>query len=417
MSTNHSGRMIWVIGIMITLSADLLLSYFSKLSPLVLSLSLIKSVAVAFTIYLMTKTWFEVQINQCSTILTEVIETDKIKFDKRFSVHKKGGLQQLYEKLNHLFETCDKKLFSLEQAAARLVPMSSELSKTYSNMADKTMLQAKFGEDVTTVVSRMHDASQDVKSNIDSIVEAEQEARSTVDECRSVAVNSVATMALLEKNMKSTAGDIETLNQNSQQIGAIVSAIMNIASQTNLLALNAAIEAARAGEAGRGFAVVADEIRNLSQKTHESTIQIQNIFESIQQVTVQISESVASSSEQTNSAVEQTKLLESQLAKLDHSVDRVNKATDLIISSVTEQSDAAEEVTMSMRGLSQLNRDALNHSQMQFISAKDLVKLSDSLRVKLNAFVLTENGWNTQHRTKGRGNETPQQGVKVSQAI
>lgn len=93
----------------------------------------------------------------------------------------------------------------------------------------------------------------------------------------------------LNKKLSTTDVIVDSLRQNSDGIGSIISVINGIASQTNFWSLNAAIGAAHAGEQGGAFAVMANEVRILATQTQISTSEISemisNLHSSVSQAT------------------------------------------------------------------------------------------------------------------------------------
>lgn len=185
------------------------------------------------------------------------------------------------------------------------------LEATYNPIFDEknnVVKVIKFASDITENIAREALVNEASVVAYDTSIETVK----ITEQASSLLNSSVKISNEISEKASETTMQINRLNEQSDNIQAIVSTIKGIADQTNLLALNAAIEAARAGEQGRGFAVVADEVRQLASRTSQSTNEIATVVSDNQEVTTNVQDGMNAVS----SFVEKGKIQISEVAEV-----------------------------------------------------------------------------------------------------
>lgn len=166
---------------------------------------------------------------------------------------------------------------------------TEQLVETLSQVADGATTQQQRVRSIHESIQTVANFSQVVHEVTNRVEQLSSDSVQKAIQGEEVANQAAAKIRSAQQFMAVSNEMMSNLQNLSNEVGGIVSAVKEIGEQINLLSLNAAIEAARAGEYGRGFSVVAKSIGQLADKTKQATDQVQSLVDRIQETFVTLS--------------------------------------------------------------------------------------------------------------------------------
>ncbi len=252
-----------------------------------------------------------------------------------------GAFNLFVEKVHNLVKKTAETVESVNVSASHSQNLSDQISNFVNNQRTQTDM-------VAIAMKDMSASAQDVSQNASEAAQSADTANSSCDSAKKVVYNGIESVKSLVDEVSKASNVINNLQGEVSEIVSVLDVIRGIAEQTNLLALNAAIEAARAGEQGRGFAVVADEVRTLASRTQNSTQEIQEMIERLQQGSEEAVSVMLSSKGVGEKTVEHSSSAGDSLDEIANEVGAINNMNAQIANASQEQNQVVESINESI---------------------------------------------------------------------
>lgn len=298
-----------------------------------------------------------------------------------------------HDEFSELSRNCNRLVDSLRTLIQGILDRSNQLAaaaeQTSAITAQTTagiQEQKNQVDQVATATTQLSSSAMQVTSSADEALSQIKNADEEAQHMRTIADDNKRTILALADEVTKAGQVINKLHSDSAAIGSILDVIRGIAEQTNLLALNAAIEAARAGEQGRGFAVVADEVRSLASRTQDSTQEIQQMIEVLQQGAQQAVSVMELGREQASHCVEKTEQANLALESINNAVHRAHDSGTHIANAAQEQNIVSQQVSEKLEHIAAISEETAIGADQTAQSSHQVARLAEELQASVGEF-------------------------------
>ncbi|WP_077530801.1 methyl-accepting chemotaxis protein [Vreelandella utahensis] len=304
----------------------------------------------------------------------------------QLELNSRDELGELSTEFNGMTTSIRELVESVRETVNRVDQQAQRVNETATSNSDAVARQMQETDQINDAMKQMVDTVQEVAQSSQQASDYANEADSEADQGRVVVGDTVQTINRLADEIKGSADVIDRVSNDSDSISQVVGEIKAIAEQTNLLALNAAIEAARAGEHGRGFAVVADEVRSLSQRTHKSTEEIEEMVGRLHSGVKDAVKAMNNSHDVTNETVTKSGEVTEALENIVNAISRIVDMSQQIAQAAEEQSAVANNINSNVETISEVGRETAGNAEETLAASRELSDLTASLHEQVERF-------------------------------
>ncbi len=302
------------------------------------------------------------------------------------ATHGNDEVSRLLRALATMQQNLRETLQAISGSATQLATAADELNAVTLDSTQGLQQQNNEIEQAATAVNEMTSAVEEVARNAVSTSDATRQSSESAHLGQERVSETASAISALASDVQHTGELVQSLANQSQDIGKVLDVIRAIAEQTNLLALNAAIEAARAGESGRGFAVVADEVRALAHRTQQSTQEIEQMVQGMRNGSSLALDSMNASASRAASTLVLAERAGDALQTITASVHEIHERNLVIASAAEEQAQVAREVDRNLVNIRDLSVRSASGADQTSASSHELSKLANALQGMVQRF-------------------------------